>query len=79
MEYMGGERENFKNIIYLGRISKEQRNMLFDDFKEKITITNFKQGEGYILLYGEDLQRVKVMKIDDIKKLNDSIKETLKR
>jgi len=45
MEYMGGERENFKNTIYLGRISKEQRNMLFDDFKEKITITNFKQGE----------------------------------
>ena len=48
MEYMGGERENFKNTIYLGRISKEQRNMLFDDFKEKSLLLILNKANGYI-------------------------------
>lgn len=45
MSYFDSERENFKNIIALGRLSKEQKNMLFDDQKDKITINSFKQGE----------------------------------
>ena len=45
MTYFDSERENFKNIIALGRLSKEQKNMLFDDQKDKMTINSFKQGE----------------------------------
>lgn len=45
MSYFDSERENFKNIIALGRLSKEQKNMLFDDQKDKITINSFKRGE----------------------------------
>lgn len=45
MNYFDSERENFKNIIALGRLSKEQKNMLFDDCKDKMLVNSFKQGE----------------------------------
>ena len=77
--FEGGARDNFHNIIALGRLSKEQKNMLFSDYKDKMTINSFKQGEGYILVEGHDIERVKVEKIKDIRKLHDSIKEALKR
>lgn len=51
MSYFDSERENFKNIIALGRLGKEQKNMLFDDYKDKMTITNFKQGERLYLTF----------------------------
>ena len=47
--------------------------------RKKSLLLILNKANGYILPYGEELQRVKVMKIDNFKKLNDSIKETLKR
>lgn len=69
----------FTILLLYGRLSKEQKNMLFSDYKDKMTVNSFKQGEGYILTEGHDIERVKVCKINDIEKTNAIIKEALQR
>ena len=73
-----GARDQFKSILALGNLSKEQKNMLFSDFKDKM-IANNKQGEGYLLEDGKEIVRVKIVSIRDFDELNDSIRGAMNR
>ena len=64
-----GARHNFKVVIGLGRLSKEQKGMLFsgEELPERI----YKKGEGILLADGYPLREVKfpfIRNIDDWKK-----------
>ena len=66
--FANGARDNFMVVIGLGRLSKEQKSMLFsgEELPERI----YKKGEGIILADGHPLQEVKfpfIRKIDDWK------------
>lgn len=67
--FANGARDNFMVVIGLGRLSKEQKGMLFsgEELPERI----YKKGEGIILADGHPLQEVKfpfIRNIDDWKK-----------
>jgi len=63
--FKSGARDQFKAILALGNISKEQKQMLFTDYKDKMTDNN-SLGEGYLYIDGqESLQRIKVMKVSE--------------
>lgn len=66
--FANGARDNFMVVIGLGRLSKEQRGMLFsgEDLPERI----YKKGEGILLADGYPLREVKfpfIRNIDDWK------------
>ena len=52
--------------------------MLFSDYKEKMTDRNG-VGEGYLLIDGQDIERVKVAPVRDFGEINASIIEALSR
>lgn len=60
-----GGRDQFTQILALGNLSKEQKSMLFSDYKDMMTDINA-TGEGYILVDGKPLSPAKVAKIADI-------------
>ena len=67
--FANGARDNFMVVIGLGRLSKEQKSMLFsgEELPERI----YQKGEGIILADGHPLQEVKfpfIKNIDDWKK-----------
>ena len=76
--FQAGARDQFHAILALGNISKEQKEMLFSDYKEKMTDRNG-VGEGYLLIDGKDIERVKVAPVRDFGEINASIIEALSR
>ena len=67
--FANGARDNFMVVIGLGRLSKEQKSMLFsgEELPERI----YKKGEGILLADGYPLREVKfpfIRNIDDWKK-----------
>ena len=68
---MGG-RDQFGALMALGNLSREQKLMLFPDYREEMTHTNTR-GQGYLHLDGEDLKRIIVPSITDFNKLNTAI------
>lgn len=72
-----GGRANFMLILALGKLSKEQRNMMFSglDFPD----CTFNVGEGVLLADGSDLQTVKFPHIGSMDKLKTSIHDALAR
>ena len=67
--FANGARDNFMVVIGLGRLSKEQKGMLFsgEELPERI----YKKGEGILLADGYPLREVKfpfIRNIDDWKK-----------
>ena len=76
---MGG-RDNFGAILAMGNISKEQKLMLFPDFRENMDETNGR-GQGYLYLDGDvdGIKRVQVPSIKDFDKLNSAIRDGLTR
>lgn len=77
--FKAGARDQFRAILALGNLSKEQKQMLFSDFKGKMDGQNNGLGEGYLLIDGKDIERVKVAPIKDIEQLNDSIRQAMCR
>ena len=63
--FKNGSRDQFKTIVALGNLSKEQKNMLFPDFKDNMNRTNG-IGEGYVYQDGQDfLQLIKVEQVSE--------------
>lgn len=62
--FNNGARDNFMVIIGLGRLSREQKGMIFtgEDIPEQI----YSQGEGLLLADGHELKEVKYPQINDI-------------
>jgi len=75
-QYFSTARDNFSLIISLGNISNESKEMLFRDYKNEIK-PDRKQGTGYLLTNGANLQKVIVPKISDTDKLHDTIKKAV--
>lgn len=76
--FKAGARDQFHAILALGNLSKEQKQMLFYDFKEKMNEHNG-VGEGYLLIDGKDIERVKIAEIKDIEALIELIRPTMYR
>ena len=62
--FANGARDNFMVVIALGRLSKEQKNMIFPG--EEIPDIVFNRGEGLCLADGYPLVPVKFPVIDDV-------------
>lgn len=71
--FMTGARDQFRAILGLGNLSKEQKKMLFSDFKDSMTERNG-IGEGYLLIDGQNIERVKVAEIQDMGALTETIR-----
>lgn len=76
--FKAGARDQFKAILAMGDLSKEQKQMLFTDYKDKMNAHNG-LGEGYMLLDGQGIERVKIAPIKDFDTLNDSIIQAMNR
>lgn len=76
--FKAGARDQFKSILALSNLSKEQKQMLFSDYKDRMSDHNG-LGEGYLLVDGQGLSRVKVAEIQDMGALNESIRKALCR
>lgn len=75
--FKSGARDQFRAILGLGNLSKEQKGMLFSDFRDSMTECN-DVGEGYLLIDGQNIERVKVAEIQDMGALNETIKKTMR-
>lgn len=75
-EFFDKSRDNLSLRIALGTISKEEKGMMFDRYKDKMT-KEFGRGEGYIYRSGIGIDELKVAKIDDMEKLDEEIKRAL--
>ena len=73
--FANGARDNFMIILGLGRMSKEQRNMIFsgEDIPDKI----YHQGEGCLLADGHPLYEVTYPRIQNIVDWKKHIKSLL--
>ena len=71
--FKSGARDQFRAILGLGNLSKEQKQMLFSDYKDTMDERNG-LGEGYLLIDGQDIKRVQVAEIKDMEKLNIQIR-----
>lgn len=62
--FANGARDNFMVVIGLGRLSKEQKGMVFAG--EEVPDTIYQKGEGVLLADGHPLLEVKFPKIKDV-------------
>ena len=76
--FKAGARNQFKSILALGDLSKEQKQMLFSEYKDKMNERNG-LGEGHLLIDGQDIERVKVAQIKDFDTLNNTIRQAMCR
>jgi hypothetical protein len=76
--FKSGARDQFGAILGLGNLSKEQKLMLYNEHREEMT-ANCGRGQGYLLLDGEGLYRIRVPTVNDMDKLNAAIADALSR
>lgn len=62
--FSGGSRDNFMVLLALGRLSREQKGMLFSG--EELPDRVYQPGEGVILLDGREVEEVKLPWITDM-------------
>ncbi len=74
--FANGSRDNFMIVCALGRLSKEQRQMIFSG-EEVPTDTIYDKGEGLLLADGKELVEVKFPLISDIDEWKAHIRQTL--
>ncbi len=74
--FRAGARDQFRSILALGNLSKEQKLMLFADDRDSMTEIN-DIGEGYLFIDGKGLERVKISPIRDSEFLNESIRKAM--
>lgn len=76
--FKSGARDQFRAILALGNISKEQKQMLFTEYKDNMDERNG-IGEGYLLIDGQDIERIKVEPAKDMDCLNANVREAMSR
>ena len=76
--FKSGARDQFKAILSLGNLSREQRMMLFSDSKDSMTAKNG-VGAGYLHIDGQDIERVKILPVSmaDEAMMNDNIRKAM--
>ncbi|QOX64224.1 hypothetical protein FRZ06_13185 [Anoxybacterium hadale] len=77
--FSSGARDQFRAILMLGNISKQQKQMLLPDFEDKLT-ENCGLGEGYLLLDGKGgIEHIKIAPIQDFDALDNVIRKAMQR
>lgn len=76
--FVSGARDQFRAILALGNLSKEQKQMLFPEDKERMTAHNG-QGEGYLFIDGKGIERIKVERVGDFSALSKNIWQAMSR
>ena len=76
--FKSGARDQFRAILAFGDLSKEQKQMPFSEYKDKMNEGNG-LGEGHLLIDGQDIERGKVAQIKDFDTLNDTIRQAMCR
>lgn len=74
--FANGSRDNFLNVIALGRLSKEQKTMIFSGLDVPADQI-YGKGEGLILSDGKELKEIKIPMISDLNDWKDHIRATL--
>lgn len=77
-QYFATARDNFNLVVALGNLSEESKEMFFSSYKKSMK-PDRRQGTGYMLVNGTDLQDVQVPRISDFNKLNNAIKQGITR
>ena len=77
-ESFGNSRDNLNIVITLGNLSKEVRDMLFSEYKEEIR-PDRTIGSGYILTNGSDFRRIVVPYINNMKLVEENIRQAVER
>lgn len=72
-----GARDNFRAILGMGNLSKEQKSMLFNDYKELMTDSISAVGEGYLWRDGKGVEKIKVAPIEDMNAVIETIRKGL--
>ena len=62
--FNSGAREQFRAILALGNLSPQQKQMIANDYKDKMTANN-PIGYGYLLVDGKDIERVRIVLADE--------------
>ncbi len=74
-----GARDQFGAVLGLGNLSREQKQMLFTDYKDEMQEING-TGQGYLLVDGQSgIRRVVSSNITNTDKLNACIREAVSR
>lgn len=76
--YFNAARDNFNEVIALGNLSPEGKEMMFRDYKDQMK-PDRKQGTGYMLTNGTNLTSIVVPTISDMNRLNHYIKMAVER
>jgi hypothetical protein len=72
-----GARDQFVSILALGNLSKTQKEMLFADEKDRMTVKN-KLGEGYLHIDdGRNIERVRITPIKNFDRLDNAIRQCM--
>ena len=74
--FMAGSRDQFSAIMAFGNLSKEQKGMLFSEYKDEM-IADCSRGTGYFLRDGKGIKRCVVLPLKDMDKLNAIIAKGL--
>ncbi len=75
--FRSGARDQFGMILALGNLSKEQQGMLFPDHRDQLRSVVNQRGEGFLLLDGKGLYRVRVPTVRDPARLHRLIASRL--
>jgi len=77
--FKAGARDQFGAVLGLGNLSKEQKQMLFTDYKDEMNEANG-IGQGYLLVDGQSgIRRVIVPKITNPERVDACIREAVSR
>ena len=73
-----GARDNFRAILGMGNLSKEQKSMLFNDYKELMTDSSFCGWRGVSVDETEKgVEKIKVAPIEDMNAVIETIRKGL--
>ncbi|GAB6396315.1 MULTISPECIES: hypothetical protein [Mediterraneibacter] len=72
-----GARDNFRSILGMGNLSKEQKSMLFNDYKELMMDSISAVGEGYLWRDGKGVEKIKVAPIENMNAVIETIRKGL--
>ena len=75
--FSSGARDQFRNILLLGNVSKEQKMMLVPDYKDKLAECNG-LGDGNLFRDGKGMEKVKIV-VRDFDALNYTIRQAMCR